>query len=66
MALVIQQLVNRLKDKAIGNFTTAIVQNHIQLIQSQMEAHYRSRQKANKIAVIYLNETLTQIAYCIF
>ncbi|XP_018362965.1 PREDICTED: protein PTHB1 [Trachymyrmex cornetzi] len=50
MALVVQQLVNRLKDKATGNFTTAIAQNHIQLVQSQMEAHYRSRQKVDKIA----------------
>ncbi|XP_018340743.1 PREDICTED: protein PTHB1 [Trachymyrmex septentrionalis] len=50
MALVVQQLVNRLKDKATGNFTTAIAQNHIQLVQSQMEAHYRSRQKVEKIA----------------
>ncbi|XP_071628564.1 protein PTHB1-like [Temnothorax longispinosus] len=50
MALVVQQLVNRLKDKATGNFTTAIAQNHIQLVQSQMEAHYHSRQKADKIA----------------
>ncbi|XP_011685214.1 PREDICTED: protein PTHB1 [Wasmannia auropunctata] len=50
MALVVQQLVIRLKDKATGNFTTAIAQNHIQLVQSQMEAHYRSRQAADKIA----------------
>ncbi|XP_018053498.1 PREDICTED: protein PTHB1 [Atta colombica] len=50
MALVVQQLMNRLKDKATGNFTTAIAQNHIQLIQSQMEAHYHSRQKVDKIA----------------
>ncbi|XP_025073837.1 protein PTHB1 [Pogonomyrmex barbatus] len=50
MALVVQQLVNRLKDKATGNFTTAIAQNHIQLVQSQMEAHFRSRQEADKIA----------------
>ncbi|KAG5343571.1 PTHB1 protein, partial [Acromyrmex charruanus] len=50
MALVVQQLMNRLKDKATGNFTTAIAQNHIQLVQSQMEAHYHSRQKVDKIA----------------
>ncbi|XP_012526471.2 protein PTHB1 [Monomorium pharaonis] len=50
MALVVQQLMSRLKDKATGNFTTAIAQNHIQLVQSQMEAHYRSRQEADKIA----------------
>ncbi|XP_050465963.1 protein PTHB1 [Cataglyphis hispanica] len=50
MALVIQQLVNRLKDKATGNLTTTIAQNHIQLVQSQMEAHFRSRQEADKIA----------------
>ncbi|XP_011260639.1 protein PTHB1 [Camponotus floridanus] len=49
MALVIQQLVNRLKDKATGNFTTTITQNHIQLVQSQMEAHFRSRQEADRI-----------------
>lgn len=52
MALVVQQLVNRLKDKATGNFTTAIAQNHIQLVQSQMDAHYRSRQEVDKIAVL--------------
>lgn len=62
MALVVQQLINRLKDKATGNFTTTIAQNHIQLVQSQMEAHFRSRQEADKIAVIYFNEALTQIA----
>lgn len=62
MALVVQQLMNRLKDKATGNFTTAIAQNHIQLVQSQMEAHFCSRQEADKIAVIYLNEALMQIA----
>jgi len=56
MALVIQQLVNRLKDKATGNFTTTIAQNHLQLAQSQMEAHFHSRQKADRIAVINLNE----------
>ncbi|XP_039302648.1 protein PTHB1 isoform X2 [Solenopsis invicta] len=50
MAVVVQQLMNRLKDKATGNFTTTIAQNHIQLVQSQMEAHYRSRQKVDKIA----------------
>ncbi|XP_067211653.1 protein PTHB1 isoform X2 [Linepithema humile] len=50
MALVAQQLVNRLKDKATGNFTTTIAQNHIQLVQSQMEAHFRSRLKTDKIA----------------
>lgn len=51
MALVVQQLVNRLKDKATGNFTTTIAQNHIQLVQSQMEAHFRSRQETDKITV---------------
>ncbi|XP_026823747.1 protein PTHB1 [Ooceraea biroi] len=50
MALVVQQLVNRLKDKATGNFTTTIAQNHLQMVQSQMEAHFHSRQKADKIA----------------
>jgi len=62
MALVIQQLVNRLKDKATGNFTTTITQNHIQLVQSQMEAHFRSRQEADRITVIHLNESLMQTA----
>ncbi|XP_070154713.1 protein PTHB1-like [Polyergus mexicanus] len=50
MTLVIQQLVNRLKDKTTGNFTTTIAQNHIQLVQSQMEAHFRTRQEADRIA----------------
>ncbi|KAL6448315.1 hypothetical protein ACFW04_000339 [Cataglyphis niger] len=50
MALVIQQLVNRLKDKTTGNLTTTIAQNHIQLVHSQMEAHFHSRQEADKIA----------------
>lgn len=58
MALVIQQLVNRLKDKASGSFTATIAQNHLQLVQSQMEAHFRSRQEADKIAVIRLNGAL--------
>ncbi|XP_032690856.1 protein PTHB1-like [Odontomachus brunneus] len=50
MALVVQQLLNRLKDKATGNFTTTIAHNHVQLVQSQMEAHFRSRQEADRIA----------------
>lgn len=58
MALVVQQLVNRLKDKASGNFTTTIAQNHIQLVQSQMEAHFRSRQETERIAVIRSGEVL--------
>lgn len=61
MALVVQQLLNRLKDKATGNFTTAIAQNHIQLVQSQMEVHYHSRQEADKIVVIYLNEAFNHV-----
>ncbi|XP_011154382.1 protein PTHB1 [Harpegnathos saltator] len=50
MALVVQQLLNRLKDKASGKFTSTIAHNHVQLVQSQMEAHFRSRQEANEIA----------------
>lgn len=52
MALVVQQLLNRLKDKATGNFTTTVAHNHVQLVQSQMEAHFCSRQEADRIAVI--------------
>lgn len=54
MTLVVEQLLSRLKNKAAGNLTTTIAQNHIQLVQTQMEAHFRNRQEVDRIAVIFL------------
>lgn len=52
MTLVVQLLLDRLRDKAAGNFATTITQNNIQLIQTQIDAHFRSRQETDRIAVI--------------
>ncbi|XP_020292987.1 protein PTHB1-like [Pseudomyrmex gracilis] len=50
MTLVVEQLLSRLENKAAGNLTTTIAQNHIQLVQTQMEAHFRNRQEVDRIA----------------
>ncbi|XP_076632670.1 protein PTHB1-like [Colletes latitarsis] len=47
--LVVQQLINRLKDKTTGNHSAAIGQNHIQLVHSRIEAHFLARREIDRI-----------------
>ncbi|XP_053997673.1 protein PTHB1 [Hylaeus anthracinus] len=47
--LVVQQLINRLKDRTSGNHTATIGQNHIQLVHSRLEAHFLARREIDKI-----------------
>uniref|UniRef100_A0A0C9PRB8 Bbs9_1 protein n=1 Tax=Fopius arisanus TaxID=64838 RepID=A0A0C9PRB8_9HYME len=50
MTLVLQQMVTRLKSRSPGNIVTSIGQNHLQLVQSQVEAHFGSRQRVKAIS----------------
>ncbi|XP_015182680.1 PREDICTED: protein PTHB1 [Polistes dominula] len=49
MSLVVQQLVNRLKDKSAGRLAASISQHHVQLVHVQMELHFLCRQEVDRI-----------------
>ncbi|XP_046830544.1 protein PTHB1 isoform X2 [Vespa crabro] len=49
MSLVVQQLVNRLKDKSTGRLAASISQHHVQLVHVQMELHFLCRQEVDRI-----------------
>ncbi|KAK2576721.1 hypothetical protein KPH14_005377 [Odynerus spinipes] len=49
MSLVVQQLVNRLKDKSTGRLAASISQHHVQLVHAQMELHFLCRQEVDRI-----------------
>lgn len=51
MTLVIEQMVSRLRSRSPGNVVTSIGQNHLQLVQSQIESHFASRQRVKTISV---------------
>ena len=54
MTLVLEQLVARLESRYPGSYVASIGQNHLQLVQSQIEAHFVSRQRVKRIAVSIL------------
>lgn len=55
MTLVLQQLVARLQSRYPGSYVASIGQNHLQLVQSQIEAHFVSRQRVKRITVSILH-----------
>lgn len=51
MTLVLEQLVARLQSRYPGSYVATIGQNHLQLVQSQIEAHFAARQRVKRITV---------------
>ncbi|KAG7198808.1 hypothetical protein KM043_001782 [Ampulex compressa] len=49
MALVLGLLLGRLKEKMTKSIATSVTQSHLQLVHSQMEAHFEARQRIDKI-----------------
>ncbi|XP_066595732.1 protein PTHB1 [Prorops nasuta] len=49
VTLVFQQLVNRLKERSSGTLLTSIGQQHVHLVQSQLDAHFHCRIHIDKI-----------------
>ncbi|XP_076243990.1 protein PTHB1-like [Calliopsis andreniformis] len=47
--LVVQQLINRLKDRSTGSLSATIGQNHLQLLHSRIEAHFLARREIDRI-----------------
>ncbi|XP_015121440.1 protein PTHB1 [Diachasma alloeum] len=56
VTVVLQQMVARLKSRSPGSILTSIGQNHLQLVQTQIEAHFASRQRvkilSNEVALL--------------
>lgn len=54
ITLIVQQLLARLNLKSsitAGNIVTSIGQNHLQLIQNQIDIHFTKRQNVKRISV---------------
>ncbi|KAF7994408.1 hypothetical protein HCN44_003880 [Aphidius gifuensis] len=53
ITIVVQQLIARLRKKSsinIGNIIASIGQNHLQLLQNQIDTHFVSRQQVKRIS----------------
>lgn len=55
LAIVVQQLVTRLKDRSTSSFSmqASVNHNHLQLIHAQIEKHFAARQNVKKITVSF-------------
>lgn len=54
ITIVVQQLIARLRKKSstiIGNIVASIGQNHLQLLQNQIDIHFVSRQQVKRVSV---------------
>ncbi|CAL7941620.1 unnamed protein product [Xylocopa violacea] len=47
--LVVQRLIDRLKDKSKGSLKANVGQNHLQLVHQRIEAHFMARREIDRI-----------------
>lgn len=53
MPLILQQLINRLREKSTESLTVNVNQNHFQIVVAQIDAHFAVRLKMKNLMVCF-------------